>query len=90
VMSSDAGEDWRLWLDRCKRSKDHDISNHKYTSRDKRDLLVLIHMSLQRTAGSLLHCSPFRRLCDVTGLLKRNECLVTRFECGSHDASETG
>jgi hypothetical protein len=75
LMSSDASEARRLWPDRCKRSKDH-ISNHNYTCRDEQALLVLIHMSLQGTAWVVLHCSPFRRLSALTGLLKHNECPV--------------
>jgi hypothetical protein len=43
-MSSNASEATRLRPDRRKRSKDHDISNHKYTCWDVR-LYTLIQMS---------------------------------------------
>jgi hypothetical protein len=45
-MSSDASEARRLRPDRRNSSKDHNISNHKYTCRDEQALHVIIHMSL--------------------------------------------
>jgi hypothetical protein len=53
-MSRNASEARRPRPDRRKRSKDHNISNHKYTCRDGEALHVIIHMSLQRTAWALL------------------------------------
>jgi hypothetical protein len=54
-MSSNASEARRLRPDRRKRSKDHDISNHRYTSWDEQALHTLIQMSnakVQKTTTS--------------------------------------
>jgi hypothetical protein len=77
-MSSNASEARRLPPDRRKGSKDHDISNHNYTSRDEHALHVLIPMSLLRTAWSLVQ---LRNLECIN--LCAEYTLATEAECGT-------
>jgi hypothetical protein len=54
-MSSNASEARRLRPDRRKRSKDHDISNHKYTSWDEQALHV--DTNVQRKCKTISYSS---------------------------------
>jgi hypothetical protein len=49
LMSSNASEARRLRPDRRKRSKDHDISNHKYTCWDEQALHVDTNVQRKRS-----------------------------------------
>jgi hypothetical protein len=49
LMSSNASEARRLWPDRRKRSKDHDISNHMYTCCDEQAVHVDTNVQRKRS-----------------------------------------
>jgi hypothetical protein len=55
-MSSNASEARRLRPDRRKRSKDHDISNHKYTCWDEQALHVDTNVQRKRCLNIPLYC----------------------------------
>jgi hypothetical protein len=59
-MSSNASEARRLRPDQRKRSKDHDISNHKYTCWDKQALHVDTNVAIVYSVGTLTLRLRFR------------------------------